>query len=167
MTTAKATYTPKPTCMTAKQAAMFLPCFTHKPPAGMTSAQLATLCGQANAAGLVDLPYCPDVKRGKIPDCLDAGWVNTLSYCDSWPQYNGPKPMMNALCWGAKKDAAWYAEAQARPHCDGGASSDAPPGGSSPDVDSASSGSKYMMYAGIGLLGLVVLGAGYAATRKH
>ena len=173
MTTGRAAY--KPTCMTAAQALAFGPCFTHVPPKGMTSAQLATLCGNANAAGLVDLPYCPDAQRGKIPGCLDQGWVDTLTYCDRWPSFNGPKPLVNGICWAAKKDPSWYAQVKAVPWCEGTklrlnvgptAQFDVPLDAAAL-VESPSNTGKYMMYAGIGLLGLVVVAAGYSATRKH
>lgn len=107
----------RPTCLTAAQVAAFLPCFTGKVPAGMTAQQVATLCAAAKTSGVFSLPYCPDAPRGKIPDCLDAGWLDTLSYCERYPNYGGPKPVLNALCWGAKKDAAWYSTVKARPAC--------------------------------------------------
>jgi hypothetical protein len=108
---------------------------------------------------------------------LDQGWFDTLTYCDRWPAFNGPKPIVNGICWAAKKDPGWYAQVKSAPLCPGTkiklnvgrgtvADLDEPPPDMADIVEPASGASKYLMYAGIGLLGLVVVGAAVTMGKK-
>jgi hypothetical protein len=108
---------PAPTCLTAQQVLALGPCFSGVPPKGVSPTALATLCTTMRNQGTFGLPYCPGVPRGKIPACLDAGWLDLLAYAEQYPQADGPNAGKNALTWAARKDPVWYEQAKMTPPC--------------------------------------------------
>lgn len=104
-------------------------------------------------AALAALPLCfhPDMPTGCRSSELDAG----VQYCEQYG-YGGPNKTLNALCWGAMKDASYFGNLRALPTC--GTHEEQLP------VTPADKTKRAMMWGG--LLLLVAVAGGYLVYRQ-
>lgn len=62
------------------------------------------------------LPLCAGSTPPPVPECMDAQLAEGISYCEEFG-YAGANKEMNALCWLASKNPAWYDQVSALPEC--------------------------------------------------
>jgi hypothetical protein len=158
-----------PTCLTEGQAVFLGSCMAQMPPPGMSVDDHVQACNAL--MGFADLPYCPGTTRLPIPSCLSQDEVAGIDYCHHG---DGSSPYWNALCWGAQKDPAWWQQYITTQPCPGVSSplaapnamqQDSPEGGAVVPPPPAQK-SNMMLYAMIGIGGVIVLGAGIYFARK-
>jgi hypothetical protein len=137
------------------------------PPAGMTPADHQAACN--DYMWMADLPYCPETERLPFADCLDADLVEGIDYCHYG---DGSNLFYNGLCWAAMKDPLWWQQWIAIQPCAGVASPQAPPGRFIQNGNGNGNGapaaqkSNMMLYAGLGIGALVLVGGVYLLARK-
>jgi len=76
------------------------------------------------------LPFCSPPSYLQVPRCLDETTTRLLVYCSSgggYPNYAGPDPASNSLCWLYQKDPSFWQRLMTTPPC--AAVSEPPPGG--------------------------------------
>ena len=155
---------PTTTCLSLAQVQLLGACFGKTPPPGMDPAFFNEACAAAKRNNLFGLPYCPGEQLPAVPGCLDATWSANLSYCEQYPNSDGPDVGKNAICWAARKSSAFYNAVKAAPPC--GADADGGGGGGGP-VQEDGEEPNYMLWGGLALL-LVAAGGGiyYYAKKK-
>lgn len=155
----------EPQCLTEGLAVFMGACIAQMPPPNMSPESFEYACDALQP--YMGLPYCPDTTRLPIPDCLSADEVGGIDYCHYG---DGSSPYWNALCWGAQKDPAWWQEYISTQPCPGVKGPIAAPmmaQDQSADVEApARQKSNTMLYAMIGVGGLLVLGLGLYVVRK-
>ncbi len=153
------------TCLTEGQAVFMGACIAQMPPPGMTPESFEYAC--AGMQPYMNLPYCPNTTRLPIPSCLSEEEVKGIDYCNYG---DGSSAYWNALCWGAKKDPAWWQTYTSTQPCPGVTAPMASPlmqQDQSSDVEAPpAEKSNMMLYAMLGLGGLLVIGLGVYFARK-
>ncbi len=156
-----------PTCLTADQAGFLGGCIAQLPPSGVTPADHQAACN--DYMWMADLPYCPGTERLEFAECLSADLVEGIDYCHYG---DGSNLFYNGLCWGAMKDAAWWQQWINIQPCAGVSSPRPPPSqyvepaNGNGNGAEAVQGSKMMLYAGLGIGALVLIGGVLLLARK-
>jgi len=108
---------PPRTCLTRKMISTIMAC-NESAPKGDPVAALKHVekCSGLPLSALA-LELCPSEPPAPVPQCLDDQWAEMASYCGQYPAFNGPRPTLNTMCWGASRDSAWYRKILATPPC--------------------------------------------------
>jgi hypothetical protein len=160
-------------CLNDDNAVVLGHCVAGLIPAGYDDADALRFTGQCYELaelGLLDLPFCPGTSRLPIPQCLSQDEVAAVDYCQHG---DGSDGFWNAICWGAMKDPAWWQQYINTQPCAGVSSpqSDAtttalPPGNGNGGRVTEPQRSNMLLYAGLGVGALVLVGGAVYLARK-
>lgn len=103
-------------CLTRANIAKIIACHDTAPADPVAALAHVQKCSGFPLQSLA-LPMCASEPSAPVPTCLDDTWAASVDYCKQYPAFNGPKKTMNALCWGASRDAKWYAGMLQTPAC--------------------------------------------------
>lgn len=108
---------PPRTCLTRKMISTIMAC-NESAPKGDPVAALKHVekCSGLPLSALA-LELCPSEPPAPVPQCLDDQWAEMASYCGQYPAFNGPRPTLNTMCWGASREPSWYQKVLATPPC--------------------------------------------------
>lgn len=103
-------------CLTRANIAKIIACHDTAPADPAAALAHVQKCSGFPVQALA-LPMCASEPSAPVPTCLDDTWAASVDYCKQYPAFNGPKKTMNALCWGASRDAKWFDGMLQAPKC--------------------------------------------------
>jgi hypothetical protein len=153
-----------PTCLDEGQSLFLASCIGQLPPPGMSVQEHRSACD--DYMWLEGLPYCPSTPRAPIPTCLGQEEVDLVDYCHHG---DGSSPFWNAFCWGGQKDPAWWSQYTSTPPCQGVVAPAPPNGAPGPNgngVRTAPQQSNMLLYGGLAVGAVVIIGGAVWLARK-
>jgi hypothetical protein len=164
---------PGPTCIDEYTAGLIAQCIAG------TQANPDFPCDSLMVYALAQLPYCsrPNALQ-PVPSCLSKDMVTGRDYCKAHPKFDGPNKGMNALCWVAMHDPAYWSQMMAAPACPTyvpptlrDAPPKAPPPPPPPPAAPPALETQQQSAATMGMWGILALlavgGGGYYMYRKY